>query len=287
MGNRNGISLTGAFVVIGVVVFLFMILIPAGCVIKQPLHPRLVCGTNLKGMANALNVYAFDYRDEYPVQGAGTHKWGTTTTGWDDPEKDWKNSTGTLTVASSLYLLVREADVGVKSFVCPESYQTAFVNTTADDIVELSDFGPNPTDHLSYSYQFPYGKFPADGTGNPGNAVMADRNPWFDKTLTASSIDKESKWTFTDKVSLIDFLPGGGTWKQQIGNTGPHGREGQNVLFNDGHVSFVKRPDVGTLYDNIYTIGGETEVQKRIGTAPTGMSIDSADAEDSLLVNDR
>lgn len=58
------------------------------------------------------------------------------------------------------------------------------------------------------------------------------------------------------------------------------------MLFNDGHVEFCRRPDVGTKFDNIYTIGGETEVEKRKGTAPTDMQFHAANAEDSLLVND-
>jgi prepilin-type processing-associated H-X9-DG protein len=86
---------------------------------------------------------------------------------------------------------------------------------------------------------------------------------------------------------LIDFVASNGNWQFQIGNTKSHDRQGQNVLFGDGHVSFEKRPDIGTKHDNIYTIGGDTETDRRIGTAPTAESIDSANAEDSLLVNDR
>jgi type II secretory pathway pseudopilin PulG len=108
--NRKGISLVGSLVAIGVFVFMLVILLPG---FFRPRRPgmRLVCGTNLKGLSNGLNVYAFDYRDEYPIQGAGTHTWGTTTTGWDDPQKDWETSTGTLTVASSLYLLARKLTI--------------------------------------------------------------------------------------------------------------------------------------------------------------------------------
>jgi prepilin-type processing-associated H-X9-DG protein len=49
---------------------------------------RLVCGTNLKGLGNAMVVYAFDYEDKYP-----------TGSRWCD-------------------LLAEEADVGAKSFIC-------------------------------------------------------------------------------------------------------------------------------------------------------------------------
>lgn len=246
---------------------------------------RMVCGANLKGMANALSVYALDYDDKYPVQGGNTNKWGAKTTSWDKPQKDW-NSAGELTISSSLYLLVREVDVGVKSFICTESQETAFVNRTGYNMVELWDFGVNPSDHQSYAYQFPYGKFAANGTTKPGNAILGDRNPWFDEKLTASSIEKETESTFDDKVSIIDFLSGGKKWKFRIGNSSAHKRQGQNVLFGDGHVEFCIQPNVGTAEDNIYTIGGNTKISRKKGTSPTGILIDAANEGDSLLLND-
>jgi len=285
MYNRKGLTLVEMIALLGILIVIVMLVI----VLTKPIHIyslNMVCSTNLKGMANALNVYAFDYRDEYPIAGGGgVNSWAVSTDGWDDTDYQWDGD-DKLTVAASLFMLVREADVGVKSFICPYGDQQAFVNDLDCDVVELWDFGPSPTEHQSYSYQFPYGKFPADGTKNPGNAIMADRNPWFDENLTKSSIEKETAKTFKDKVSLIDFITGT-KWKTRIGNSEPHDREGQNVLFNDGHVEFVKRPDAGTGFDNIYTIGGETQEEKRRGIAPTSDVIDAVDEYDSLLVNDR
>ena len=286
MSNLKQISKAGVIVVIVFLVFIFMVVIPLLNQMKF-IARNTICSWNLGGIGNSLNAYAFGYRDEYPVQGAGTHVWGTTTTGWNNPKKNWKQSTGTMTVASSLFLLIRENDIGVKSFMCVSSDQQPFVNDTDFDNVELWDFGSNPTDHLSYSYQFPYGKFPAGGTSNPSVAIMADRNPWFDKKLTPSAIENERRGTFADKVSLIDIFKDARNWKTRIGNSQPHGRRGQNVLFNDGHVSFVKRCDVGKFDDNIYTIGGQTQEEKRRGIAPVSDVIDAVDEFDSLLVNDR
>lgn len=294
MKNKKGLTQSDAIVsiliIVAVIVTAIAILLPA---IRKPRY-RPVCGTNLKGLANALAVYANDYKDKYPVQGTGTHTWDSTTTDWDNPSKDWTDPNSTVTIAASLYLLVREADVGPKSFICRQSEkrrkhkigETPFKNKTSHDMTELWDFGLDPTDHVSYSYQFPYGKHPADGTSPPGNAIMADRNPWTDSLLTHSDIKKEKLSTFIDRVSLIDFTSTT-KWHQQIGNSASHDREGQNVLFGDGHVSFEKRSDVGTRYDNIYTIGGDTEPQRRIGTAPTSKTPDAANPEDSLLMNDR
>ena len=284
MSNRKGLSLIELLVVIFILGLLVAILIPPiGS--SKPIARRLVCGTNAKGLGISMYVYANDYDDKLPVQGAGTRQWGETTTGWDNPGNEWPGGEGSITVASSLYLLVREADVGFGAFVCLSSDETEYENKTGHDLTKLWDFGGDPSKHVSYAYHFPYGEFTVSATSNAGNAVLADRNPWYDDKLTRSSIDKAGKYTFKDKVSLIDNTDDS-DWKKQIGNSQPHDREGQNVLYVDGHVEFLKSSDVGVDGDNIYTIGGETEKERRIGKAPAGRDIDAANETDSLLVND-
>lgn len=298
MKKKKGFTLIELLVVIAIIAMLLAILMPALGKVKR-LAMRLVCGTNLKGMANALNVYAFDYRDEYPIAGgAGTNAWMTTAGGadayWNVPGYDWSID-NTMTVSASLFMLVREADVGVKSFVCTASDQKEFVNTTPHDIVELWDFGASNVvkEHCSYSYQIPYGAahgyaYAADGTTNPANAVMADRNPVNDSKLTwvdRGSIDPDN---WIDNVSRISIAAGAQKYQIEIGNAEPHDREAQNVLFNDGHVEATKRPDVGTRYDNIYTQNaGNNDEGRRVGNEKRGLGTAVAiNSEDSLLVND-
>lgn len=304
MKKKKGFTLIELLVVIAIIAMLLAILMPALGKVKK-LAMRLVCGTNLKGMANALNVYAFDYRDEYPVQGGkGVNTWSATPDAyWDVPGFDWSVANN-LTVTSSLFLLVREADVGVKSFVCGASDQQPFVNDTIHDIVELWDFGPGtwaaagaggPQRYESYSYQMPYMAFslnyPADGTSNPGNAVMGDRNPWFDSKMTGVS-GNASQWI--ENVWDINLADNTQKYEVQQGNAAAHDREGQNLLFNDGHVSFEKRPDVGTRYDNVYTMAGVSpavtpipDVPRRVGDHKQVIGVAAArNGEDSMLVND-
>lgn len=326
MKKKKGFTLIELLVVIAIIAMLLAILMPALGKVKK-LAMRLVCGTNLKGMANALQVYAYDYRDDFPVQGGrGSNVW----TRWDDlainywnnPSYNWSLlNSGTyrvdeLTVSSSLYMLVKIADVGVKSFICSGGEEEAMVNGTDHDIVELNDFGNVPKDHCSYSYQMPYShegvagdrNYPATGTSNPANAVMADKNPWFDSKFpapgkqdatnaTGSRTDPEAgdrdsinANNFFDMVALYDIV--GEVFEKQVANSGSHDREGQNVLFGDGHVSFEKTPNVGARYDNIYTSAWDgtdpysqyaREVgypMKTVGIAP------SQTKDDSLLVND-
>lgn len=88
----TGMAITG--IVIPAVMFVIVpmvlaILMPALSKTKH-MAQRVVCGTNLKGLATAMTVYANDYDDTLP------------------PE-DWCD------------LLILEADVSPKSFVCPDS----------------------------------------------------------------------------------------------------------------------------------------------------------------------
>ena len=302
--KKKGFTLIELLVVIAIIAMLLAILMPALGKVKK-MAQRLVCGTNLKGMANAMNVYAFDYRDEFPVAGgeapAGSPDiWAAITDDWDDPSKDW-SGTDRVSVAASLYMLVREADVGPKSFICKGGNEQAFVNNTDDDMTELWDFGGDgepdnqtPSKCQSYAYQIPYKmvfgsdtfNYPADGTSNPANAIMADRNPWYDEDMKKNGASGED---YLERVEEIDFELSDSSWEVRVGNSGSHDRTGQNILFGDGHVSFEKRPDVAARYDNVYTMrgGGTDDIDRRKGDAKSTIAGAAArNGEDSMLVND-
>lgn len=319
--KKRGFTLIELLVVIAIIAMLLAILMPALSKVKK-IAQRVVCGTNLKGLGTAQTVYAHDYNDQYTVQGRGlAHTWGDRTAGWQNATVNPTNTVGTMTVGASLYLLVREADVSPKSFVCPASNQVEFSGRNQNnlDIVELFDFGSNnylhggtqpaegPVTAVSYAYQMPYaagqtsmtstgskGRFSADGSRSASFAVMADRNPYFDERLTNSTATTIDNWL--DMVQLI-ATPAAGDWnaleKWQINraNSQPHDRDGQNILFADGHSSNENRGDIGVKNDYIYTRWngtGSTEVERRKGLAPTNILTDCAPmgSDDSVLVND-
>ena len=346
--KKKGFTLIELLVVIAIIAMLLAILMPALNKVKR-LAQRLVCGTSVKGLGTAMMVYAQDFDDEYPMQGGTAdppHYWGAfgTTQDWWYPDKDWSIGKH-LTVAASLYLLVRVADVDPKSFVCRSGDETPFkgVGGSANvDMVELWDFGGEtvsesvdgetltyaegePREHQSYAYQLPYatgGNFqnsarPASATASASTAILADKNPWQDPKL-----DYDSSATLVQKkrnyMMLIDYLRVGWTdvppdplrtsttaWQVQITNSQPHGREGQNVLFGDGHADFEKRPDISYQNDNIYTMFADSagppsynEYDRRTGmnrpeSTPSVINLSKGTAcsyprtdEDALLVND-
>ena len=321
--RKKGFTLIELLVVIAIIAMLMAILMPALSKVKK-IAMRVICGTNLKGLGTAQTVYANDYDDEYAVQGGNaTLTWAESFGGWQNPEKVW-NGNQSITIGASLYLLVREADVSPKSFICPAGDETEYngENTwsTNPDIVELWDFGQiddtdimggnaGPTNCVSYSYHMPYGtnqsksKYAADGTRSAAFAYMADKNPWMDHKL---SVDMGSETTLPGIVHLLDSY-----WDEAAGisesdyrvrraNTQPHDREGQNVAFADGHSAYEKTADVGVKHDNIYTpwvpgsIGtDEGDIRRGANGKMNGITIGTLNDDqqpqnpsDSLLFND-
>ena len=145
--KKKGFTLIELLVVISIIAMLLAILMPALSKVKK-IAQRVVCATNLKGLGTAQTVYSQDYDDEYALQGQrGKHTWAWATTGFQSGNKDWKKD-GDITIAASLYLLVREADVSPKSFLCPAGEESEYdgTNTKEMDIVQLWDFGGGAND---------------------------------------------------------------------------------------------------------------------------------------------
>ncbi|MDH4203788.1 MAG: type II secretion system GspH family protein [Phycisphaerae bacterium] len=316
MRKKKGFTLIELLVVIAIIAMLLAILMPALSKVKK-IAMRVVCATNLKGLGTAQTVYANDYGDEYTVQGGGgAHTWSDRTAGYDQTTKNWATA-GNITVGASLYLLIREADVSPKSFVCPSSEQQEFSGKNLNnlDIVELWDFGhptppaplpqEGPVKCVSYSYHQPYAavasgsagtgsksRRAADGTRSAAFAVMADKSPYFsdDKKLLYGSVTQDN---YRDRSRLLNWADAAQKWEIMAANSGAHDRESQNVLFADGHASNENRADVGVKNDEIYTQwsgganAGATEGDRRTGNVPnrtTGVVPQGTD--DSVLVND-
>jgi hypothetical protein len=234
---------------------------------------RMLCGSNLAGIGKAMLIYANDNEEEYPQAGGPGAVW---TTG--GKITDWKLQDGLpygappcqVTITASLYLLVKYADVTPKQFVCKGDVGTKVFKLSdatgvdlpdVEDVTDVHDFGDGedtgtlPGQYCTYSYHMPYNVgttpgFPITAVSNPASPVCADRNPYLDKNsrvfLEGSGCDGEEaedppEW-FEDRYFDDD----------KTGNSACHQREGQNVLFNDQHVTFEKTPNCGIANDNIW-----------------------------------
>ena len=158
-------------------------------------------------------------------------------------------------------MLLRTQDITPEVFVCPSSNaeKDPLANMAADHRSNFTDLKKN----LSYSFQNPYANDSAVGAGWKFNntlgaeyAVAADLNPG-----TAGNGDAVFNPTATSSAQ-----------EMKLGNSNNHDKDGQNILYGDGHVAWECNPFVGVNRDNIYT------------TADGKIAASPVDGNDSILL---
>ncbi len=268
------------------VVFYFVMCFFASVAKPRCVAYRMVCGSNLAQIGRAMLVYDGGYDDPLLQAGGPGTVWQPKINNWRGRDRistfnlEPDGTGGGATISSCFYLLVKYGELEPKLFVCPgDSGTTEFKPTEygalEKDIDKFWDFGPEPAKHYSYSYHMPYGSYALSfATSQPGMAVAADRNPWLDPYTDTTGF----KWDDQTKIGEREDIK-----RSQKGNAGFHQREGQNVLFVDGHVAFEKRAFCGVKEDNIYTYWDGSDIRQGappvIGSQPKGPL-------DSLLVNE-
>jgi prepilin-type N-terminal cleavage/methylation domain-containing protein len=304
--KRKGFTLVELLVVISIIALLMAILMPALAKVKQLAH-RMVCGTNLSGIGKSMIMYSTDNHEEYPIAGDRIPQptWGTTAAWQAQFRPDVWTSTASIT--SCFYLLIKYADAQPKQFVCKGDVGSMIFKLSEvipmpviTDITEAWDFGPvgrvRPGKYCSYSYHNPfwYGgvNYAVSTVTNPGCAIAADRNPFFD----------ENAQVYIEDTSLQDpsLNPEDSSYldPDKKSSCAAHQRDGQNVLFNDSHVKFERFPDCGVNNDNIWRNWGPnvkvpTVLQQKVGVpamlapqAPYDPAWRTWAEEDSLLINE-
>ena len=163
----------------------------------------------------------------------------------------------------SMFKLVVDGTCTAKQFICPSSGDAEDdlrnkIGTTiiaAQPGVNRFDFKGYP--FLSYGYQLPFGRGKPNENLDPRMAISADKGPYF----TAGQSDSDGRVADAAVTSATIQMGSDATeilrlnndrWRPY--NSRNHATEGENVLFQDGHVEFVKKPIIGVNYDNIYTM---------------------------------
>lgn len=253
---------------------------------------RIECAKNLSEIGKAMLIYANDYEDQLPRAGGRNTVWGRYVM-WDAVDRfaayvlSADGSGGKATISSSLYFLVKYAEVAPKYFVCPgDSGTTVFKlsdypnrNLIIDEYIHAWDFGPEAWKHCSYSYHMPYGLYVLTTSSEPGMAVAADRNPWIRSPAAAPKV-------FSKFIPDIPPVFSGTTEQAKYGNSVAHQEDGQNVLFLDGHVEFKERAYCGIADDNIYTYLPRGLGHPQVGISPVPFVDMPGHKNDSLLVHD-
>lgn len=255
--KKKGFTLVELLVVIAIIALLMGILMPALARVRQ-IANRMVCGSNLSGIGKAILIYANDYEDEFPNAELFSNKIKWANNGqskdYDAVERSLAYSKSFSTITSSLFLLVKYADVTCKQFICKGDIGVEEFKLDqdpacqADEITQCWDFGLNPGQHESYSYHNPYKQsseaeayFPLNTQSSPSSPLCADRNPFLTVSLQTSNEVEPPEW-----INSEYYDP------DNLANSGSHQRDGQNVLYVDMHVKFEKKTNLGIENDNIW-----------------------------------
>lgn len=185
------------------------------------------CHAQLYRIGQGLVSYQNEHDDQLPVvaTAAGAPWWKV---GYK-PQSD-ENCSNT----RHMWLLVKGKYVKPSDFLCPGRKQLKNVNFDKTEFVQYYDFPSR--NHISYSLRVRCYKSP--GKGNPSRmALIADLNPLFEKLPN----DFEQFTVELDK-------------KLAKLNSNNHRGRGQNVLFWDAHVKFVKTRFIGDNADDIFTL---------------------------------
>ncbi len=282
MNRRKGFTLIELLVVVAIIALLISILLPSLARARE-ITKRAVCASNLRGIGQAMKVYSNDNADWYPSTSyanptstdAGTM--GVSYVGCLGANLTQPISTdllGTVHPSRSLFMLVIDGSCTPKQFNCPsagDQEDDLRNGPPINDPPLAAQLGRTRFDFrgypfLSYGYQMPFGPRakPNEGLG-PQVALMADKGPFFQAGSTASNgTDPCDDYKTPEKYSAGpgQALTVGDNEQQILNldveqwkplNSSNHAQEGENVLYGDSHVEFVKKPIVGVNYDNIYT----------------------------------
>jgi type II secretory pathway pseudopilin PulG len=285
-------------VVIGVVCLLLTLLVPALFAAPREQSMRRLCAANLAQIGKAMFVYADDYAGKLPRAGGPTTSWGSTAN-WIAPDRRQAfgiaadGNGGGASINSSFYLLVKYLQMPPRVFVCrADKGATELRPAIREDgrpafqFADVWDFGGSTesTRHCSYAYHMPYGLFGLSTSGDPNLAVAADRNPWIVSPAGKPGIFTE----FVPDIPPYSEDTKGGPCAQcaRNGNSPTHGRDGQNVLFLDGRVTFEIRAFCAVERDNIYTVSSDVARGNPLGVMPRVPSAYPMNRQDSLLLHD-
>jgi prepilin-type N-terminal cleavage/methylation domain-containing protein/prepilin-type processing-associated H-X9-DG protein len=292
--RQTGFTLVELLVVIGIIALLISILLPSLNRARETAN-RVKCSSNLRQIGQALLLYSNDNKGNYPrcVQNSppnGANNAEKCTYGTDGNGSDQYSGTAATSIVgapnqrpanndmtAAIFALLRTQDITSEVFVCPSSNdeKDTFLGGTNAPINRGNFTGSK---NLSYSFQNMYAGTSAIGAGWKWNntlgaeyAIGADKNPGISPTGTDNVAQPSNTSSAKD---------------MKLSNSNNHDKDGQNILYGDGHVAWESNPFVGVNRDNIYTAASNsTGGQYASGSYEGGnMGFGPFDSNDSILL---
>ncbi len=224
MKRSRAFTLIELLVVVAIIALLISILLPSLSRARE-LSKRTVCGANLRGIGQAMYIYAQDDPQVFP---AIAQTFMSTSNNlhlfFPQDRTTVPSTTGIPSPTVDMWAVVKANNTTPKQFICPS---TTDVPDPAQDTTAYHDFFGIGSLSYGYQYQHDPNRRIIGTSSEPTFPFMADANPYV-----------------KGGVKGITLL--GDRMSQYRGNSANHtNREGQNVLYQDSHVSFEKGPDVG------------------------------------------
>jgi hypothetical protein len=183
------------------------------------------CGTQLMSFFQGLSNYITDHDGQHPsVATAAGAPW------WKIGYQGKENQSNT----RRIYLLVIDSYVSPSDFICPSNKASRNLQIESSKVRTYKDF---PDRHyVTYSFQISCSQTQS-GKLQCRKPIMADLNPLFEELPT---YDSQFRLRLDKRLLTV--------------NSSNHNGRGQNVLFGDGRVDFLKTRHTRDAHDDIFTL---------------------------------